>query len=302
MFSPSGVCVIFNPAARGEKARRFRSHFEQMSAHCVLKPTTGAGAARLLAAEAVREGHHTIVAAGGDGTLNEVLNGIVDAPNGIERVRLGVLPLGTINVFARELRLPTDLRRAWSVIEKGREVRIDIPQTEFMSPKGIVERRCFLQLAGAGWDARAIQLLSWEWKKKIGPAAYVVAGLQAINHPQSTITVSNGKETASGELVIIGNGKLYGGTFPLFHQADYQDRVLDAVVLDKVNWGKVPGILWDWISGGLYKPGVNHYMQGPEMSLTSDTPALLQLEGELVGELPARVGLLTQQLRVLAPS
>src|SRR5438477_10710155 len=100
------TCVIFNPAARGEKANRFREHLGALSAQCALKPTYAAGAGRALASEAVREGFELIVAAGGDGTVNEVVNGIGDEPNGFANVRLGVLPLGTINVFAKELGMP----------------------------------------------------------------------------------------------------------------------------------------------------------------------------------------------------
>jgi diacylglycerol kinase (ATP) len=296
------ICIIFNPAARGEKARRFKQYLDQIGPACVLKPTTAPGAGRFLAAEAVKEGYDTIVAAGGDGTLNEVVNGIVDAPDGLSRARLGVLPLGTVNVFAREIRLPIDLKRSWALLHKSREIQIDVPQAEFVNERGAKERRCFLQLAGAGWDARALDLVDWEWKKKIGVGAYFMAGLQALNHPQTDITISNGSKSATGEFVMIGNGRLYGGSFPIMHQADYQDRILDAVVFDKVNWSKLPAYLYHFLSGGLFKEGVTEYLQGKEFTLTSKDPALLQLEGDLVGRLPARISLLPQQLRVLAPT
>src|SRR5208282_1868611 len=121
------VCVIFNPTAKGEKAKRFRRHLELIAAECALKQTVAAGGARALAAQAVGEGFDTVVAAGGDGTLNEVLNGIGDVKDGFERARLAVLPLGTVNVFARELGLPMDLKRDWEIIRAGRETRIDLP-------------------------------------------------------------------------------------------------------------------------------------------------------------------------------
>src|SRR5277367_7033269 len=107
--------VIFNPAARGEKSQRVRKFLEAKAGHYVtLAPTQRAGDARLLAAQAVKEGYRIIVAAGGDGTINEVINGI-----GTSGVALGVLPLGTVNVFAQELRIPRKLAAAWAVIHGG---------------------------------------------------------------------------------------------------------------------------------------------------------------------------------------
>src|SRR5882762_3501113 len=125
------ICVIFNPAAKGEKAKRFRRYLDTIGADCALKPTTRPGGGRQLALEAVYEGYGTIVAAGGDGTMNEVLNGIGDAPDGFARARLGVLPLGTANVFARELKIPLKVERAWEVLQRGRELIIDLPRVEF---------------------------------------------------------------------------------------------------------------------------------------------------------------------------
>src|ERR1044071_5432255 len=115
-FLPVRICVIFNPVARGDKARHFRRHLDEIGTECVLKQTATAGDARKLATEAVREGFQIVVAAGGDGTLNEVLNGIGDAPDGYDRAALGVLPLGTVNVFARELGLPVKLDTAGQAV------------------------------------------------------------------------------------------------------------------------------------------------------------------------------------------
>src|SRR5580704_6686771 len=125
------ICVIFNPAARGNKARYFRRNLDEIGGQCAFKATAAPGEGRRLAAEAVAEGYDLIVAAGGDGTVNEVLNGMGDAPDGFGRARLGVLPLGTVNVFARELKIPLRLERAWQVLQRGNEIKIDLPRAEF---------------------------------------------------------------------------------------------------------------------------------------------------------------------------
>jgi diacylglycerol kinase (ATP) len=294
------ICLIFNPAARGEKAKKFQRGIEAFQGKFALKPTHCAGAARHLAAEAVREGYTTIVAAGGDGTLNEVLNGIGDA-DGFGRVRLGVLPLGTINVFARELRMPAKLDQVWPLMESATEIKLDVGCAEFRGNSG-VEKRLFLQLAGAGLDARAVELVSWELKKKIGPGAYLVAGFKALGATQPKITLRSEKgEEARGELVLIGNGRLYGGDFPLFHKSDLQDGVLDAVLFEEVNWKKLPSLGWDFLLGRLFKEGRTRYLQGSTLNLCSDSRAAVQLDGEYVGELPCTFSVLPKVLRVVAP-
>ena len=111
------ACIIFNPIARGERAKRLHSELTNLSGQLALRPTTAPGDATLLATEAVRDGFDTLIAAGGDGTVNEVLNGITSAPDGLARARLAVLPLGTVNVFARELGISPNPGRALQQME-----------------------------------------------------------------------------------------------------------------------------------------------------------------------------------------
>ena len=113
-----GYCVIFNPSARGYRARAIRRNMDILGGQPVFYATSGPGDARALASRAIREGFETIIAAGGDGTANEVVNGIADEPAGLKHVRFGVLPMGTVNVFARELGLPLNLRRAWEALSR----------------------------------------------------------------------------------------------------------------------------------------------------------------------------------------
>jgi YegS/Rv2252/BmrU family lipid kinase len=292
-------CVIFNPAARGEKARHFRDHLAALSSSAELKPTYAPGSGRALAREAVQEGFTTIVAAGGDGTLNEVVNGIHDA-NGTERCRLGVLPLGTINVFARELRLPTAFDAAWRIIESGREQLIDLPSVEF-NRDGAPTRQVFAQLAGAGLDSRAIELVNWELKKKLGPVAYVVAGFKALAEPKPKIIASSARDGGQGELVLIGNGRYYGGSFELFPDASLDDGLLDVTIFPNVNWETLIKTGWGWLTDQIRSSAGCLHFKTDRVTLTSPGAVSFELDGDNAGSLPATFTVTRKALRVLVP-
>jgi YegS/Rv2252/BmrU family lipid kinase len=265
-----------------------------------------------LASASVREGFEIIVAAGGDGTVNEVLNGIGDVPDGFARVRLGVLPLGTVNVFAKELGLPINVRRAWEVIQHGREKVIDLPEVEFSVgdavpqppasvPGGGRERRYFAQMAGAGADARAVDLVNWELKKQIGLFAYVVAFLRALRERQPAITLVSAAGTASGELILVGNGRYYGGRFQIFPDADLRDGRLGVFVLPRLNWSAVARCSLALLTGRLHCMKTAQYLRVDSFQLTSHGPARLEVDGEAVGNLPATFAVRAKTLRVIMP-
>ena len=307
-------CVIFNPAARGEKSRRFRTHLDEIGKEATLKLTAAPGDARKLAEQAVEEGFEIVVAAGGDGTLNEVLNGIGDAPKGFDRAALAVLPLGTVNVFAREVGISAKFEEAWHVIEQENETRIDLPSVEYealTAPNGngspganasVRQRRYFAQLAGAGLDARAIELVKWQVKKMVGPLAYVFAGFHAMISPPSRITISGGaKQTSTAGLVMIGNGRLYGGQFNLFPGADLRDGLLEVCLLPRVTWFTLARCSPPLLLSGKLPGSVCELFQSREFTLSADTPTPVQADGELIGRLPATFRIERAGLRVIVP-
>ncbi len=294
------TCVIFNPVARGEKARHFRAWLDGVAAECSLKPTQRAGDARRLATEAVAENFELVIAAGGDGTVNEVVNGLGDAPDGFAKTRFGVLPLGTVNVFARELKMPTNIPDAWKILQRGKELAVDVPLAEFFTG-GKAERRYFIQMAGAGLDARSIELVSWSLKKKVGPLAYIVAGLRALTEKKPQISVNADGQKISGELALVGNGKFYGGTFAIFPAADWTDGRLEICVWPRANlWTLLrcaPGLL---LQKRLPEKTV-HRAAGEKIMLTSETRAAFELDGEWVGHLPVTFSVGREKLRVIVP-
>jgi YegS/Rv2252/BmrU family lipid kinase len=293
------ICVIFNPAAKGDKARRFRRHLDEIGAQCGLKLTSAPGDARRLAAEAVTEKYEVVVAAGGDGTVNEVLNGIADEPEGFLRVTLGVLPLGTVNVFARELGLPQKLESAWEVIRSGKQRRIDLPSVEYGGEQSR-QKRYFVQLGGAGLDARAIELVNWELKRRTGPLAYVWAGLHAMLDKPPEITADGGARQVTGGLVLIGNGRLYGGSYRIFPKAELQDGLLDVCVFPRVNWWTLTRCGPPLLINGKLPSGVVESFQAERLTLSSKMAVPLEVDGELIGHLPATFRVEQGRLRVVA--
>jgi diacylglycerol kinase (ATP) len=272
------IFVIFNPAARGEKSQRLRQFLESKRCDRVtLAPTQQRGDATRLAASAGE--HDIVVAAGGDGTINEVLNGLNGAT-------LGVLPLGTVNVFAHELNIPRQLPAAWALIESGRTREIDLPCAEAAG-----RRRWFCQLAGVGFDARAVRAASWELKKKIGPLSYVWAGLKTMGAPG--VIEFDG---VRGVALLIGNGRFYGGRYRLFPEAKLDDGLLDACFFERVSLLRYgPAILL----GRHTKLAGVHYVQAKEFSCVSAAP--FQLDGEDAGDGPVKFSVKPRALRVIAP-
>lgn len=285
--------------ARGHKAQALFARLGSVCDGVMLKPTCAQGHARTLAAEAVAEGFSTVVAAGGDGTVNEVVNGLVDAADGgLQQARLGILPIGTVNVFARELGIPSNWQAALDVIRGDREVEVDVPCAEFQGAVGR-EKRSFIQLAGAGWDARTIELTTWEMKKKFGFLAYVFSGLKALGESGHQVTVRTGNDSATGQLVLIGNGRYYAGSYPLFHRAANSDGLLDICIFDRFDWGTLPKYTLKFLTNQLFRPGAYTYFQAKEVTLSAATNAGLELEGELVGGLPAHFQMNPNRLRVV---
>ena len=293
------TCVIFNPAARGNKARHFRRYLDEIGGRAALKATAAPGDARRLAAEAIHDGFDTIAAAGGDGTVNEVLNGIGDA-KAFGKARLGVLPLGTVNVFARELKIPLKIEYAWEILTRKREIILDLPQVEF-SQNGSALKRFFIQLAGAGLDARAIELVDWNTKKAIGPLAYVVAGLKALKERKPRIkaaeSANNGYE---GELVLIGNGKFYGGPYDIFPQADLKDGLLDVCVVPRADWPTLFGCIPNFVTRQRLAEKLVKRFRAASFEVSGETKAAFQLDGEGIGHLPAKFSIAPEKLRVVA--
>lgn len=287
------IPVILNPAARSTKAAALESALRQLSPAPELHLTTGPADATAMAERLADAGHELIVSAGGDGTMNEVLQGLCRSnarrKPGEKHTALGVLPLGTMNVFSVELKLPgRDMVECWNRITSGSRAEIDLWMANDLY---------FAQLAGVGLDAQIVQEVSWEQKKKYGPLSYVLSAVNVLLRPPPTLSVQiPGKAPMLGTVVLIGNGRHYGGPFPLFRDATNTDGLMDLIIFRGLGGMEFLQLLRGVLLDGYTECDYLDYVQAREFTVTSDAAAApgpgippVELDGELASSLSGPV-------------
>lgn len=280
------ILVILNPAARSERAKRTWKQIESFP-NCTLRTTTATGDARAFAEQAIGDGFTTVVAAGGDGTVNEVVNGIAGSG-----VALGILPVGTMNVFAAELGLPNDLSAAWSVILAGHTRKVDLVRAN---------TRYFVQLAGVGLDAQVVQETSWNFKKNFGPLSYVISAAQiAARKPPRLIVEADDRER-EGSFVLIGNGRFYGGPVAVFKDARIDDGLLDVLIFKNLGYLDIARYLGTIFMGNHTELPDVEYFQTPRAAVRSDEDVPVEVDGEVIAQLPITFRISSRKLRVVVP-
>src|SRR6266702_5430895 len=263
--------VILNPAAHSERALRKRAQVESLARDCVVCATTRTGEAELMARRGVEEGFEKIVAAGGDGTINEVVNGLAGA-----NVTLGLLPIGTMNVFATELGLPVhDLEFCWNIVKSNSTRSVDLPKAN---------QKFFVQLAGVGLDAQVVKETSSQLKRNFGPLSYIIAAAQiAARKPPRLFIQSADATIDQGSFVLVGNGRLYGGPFPFFKRAVIDDGLLDVIVFKSLGYLEIIKYLQDVVFSSEIRVPEIEYFQTRRLRVRSDSEGPVEWDGERVG-------------------
>lgn len=290
MVTPRRYPLIFNPKARSQKGGRMLRFLMAHANRFALYATNYAGEARELAARFAADGEPVVIAAGGDGTLNEVVQGLAGTP-----AILGVLPAGTMNVFAREMSIPFDsLERALAVIDAGFVREVDLFEANG-SP--------FVQMAGVGFDAQVIEETTWESKKMLGPLAYLLAAVKVLGErpPKMEVVCADGRRE-EGVAVLAGNGSLYGGQFRFFRNADNSDSKLDVLVYKEAGYRLVLDSLRGLAFGGIDLVASTSYFQTEAFTVRADREVPVEVDGEWIGRFSEVCFKETaSHLRVLAP-
>ena len=283
--------LIMNPKARSEKADGARRFIMDHAGRFAIYASNSAEEAEELAAAIAAAGEPVVIAAGGDGTLNAVVKGLAG-----KKTALGILPTGTMNVFARELGLPVDqLKLAFEVIDKGNQVDVDLFAMNG-SP--------FVQMAGVGFDAQVIEETKWEAKKALGPLAYLISAMKVLGDkpPKMTVHYDEG-HVEEGVAVLVGNGSLYGGQVRLFGKANNADDLLDVLVFKEAGYKVVADSLAGLARGGFdEKMDTVAYHQSSGLRVECDREIPVEVDGELWGKTQvATFKNIPEKLRVLAP-
>ena len=266
------TAIIFNPKARSEKSRDLASVLREVAPEARLLMTTGPGDARRLATDAAREGYRIVAAAGGDGTVNEVANGLAGSESA-----LGVLPIGTMNVFAKEHNLPDNLDEAWANIRAGNLREIDL-----LAANGTH----FIQLAGVGLDAQVVKETTWESKKNLGPLSYLISAAQIAARTPPKLIIEAGGKISEGSFVLIGNGRYYGAKIVLFPKARVDDGLLDVLIFKNIGYLDIAKYIAGVLVGRHTGMEGVEYFQVSEATVRSAEEVPVEVDGELSGALP----------------
>jgi len=220
------VQLILNGKAAGNDTLRAAVSRQQAIGHTIeVRVTSEKGDARRFASETGEV--DLLIAAGGDGTLNEVVHGLMDLPE-VARSVLGIMPLGTANDFATGCGIPRDPEQALALCLEGRAVPVDV---------GKANEHWFLNAASIGFGAEITATTPPELKHLLGPAAYAVMGAilaMNVHHYRGRLTLPNREITGSGPVAIVGNGRQAGGGVQVTPRARIDDGLLDVLAVRNI--------------------------------------------------------------------
>jgi diacylglycerol kinase (ATP) len=237
----SDAILIYNPTSGRKRERRMHELaqasriLKEKGIHTERVPTTHPGSATEITREAVRGGCELVIACGGDGTINEVVNGLAGS-----HVPLAVLPAGTANILAKELEIPWNIPEAARMISGGTFCRVALGEIVWLDAQGIsasaARRRYFLCVAGAGPDGAIVNGVDHRTKLRTGIFAYWKEGIRQFlryRFPEFTIA-SEGKQI-SATLVVVGRTKHYGGPFQITRNASLFEDAFEIVAFTRRN-------------------------------------------------------------------
>lgn len=297
-MNPRKAILISNPKTGRYASRRLPAIEEicrRLKSHDIaveVIATAGPGDATQIAAAAARNGASEVIVSGGDGTINEALQGLIGS-----ETRLAILPHGTANVLARELCLPLHGMRAAEVIARGKTRRIHIG----CAIDDTNRKRYFLLMAGIGLDASVVRRVNPRLKKRFGKAAFWVSGLSHLAdwQPVAFELEVDGK-TYIATFATIGNAASYGGNLSVTPRARIDQPEFEICVIESHSRLRYLYLLSYALGSGMAsgKTGVR-FISATRARAAGQAP--VQVDGELIGQLPMTFEIAPESIEVVVP-
>lgn len=276
--------IIYNPTAGREQFRKelpyvlekLESAGYETSAHA----TAGEGDATRAAQIAVERKHDLVIVAGGDGTINEVISGIAEQDY---KPKVGIIPAGTTNDFARALGIPRDVKKAVDIILEQNEQALDI---------GKVNGKYFVNIAGGGDLTELTYDVPVKMKTAIGQLAYYIKGIEMLPSLRPvSVTIEYDDHIYSGEIMLflVANTNSVGGFEKLAPDALVDDGYFDLLILKKTNLAEFIRLATAALRGNHLEDDKIIYAQAKRIKITPNETMLLNIDGEYGGELPGEI-------------
>jgi len=298
-FHAKRAAIIYNPIARGLSRRQYLlerslAALARQDIEARLVPTTAPGSASAQAREQIENGCDLILAAGGDGTINEVANGMLHS-----RVPLAILPGGTANVLAREMRLPLHMERAAALVRQLKGHRMAIGGLRFDSPK----QRGFVCMAGAGLDAEIISRLNLDLKAAAGKLAYYVCGFAQVLRTLPEFEVIVDGKSYAASFALISRVRNYGGDLEIARGASLFRNDFEVVLFRGTKAVRYLPYLVGVTLGQAARMNGCTILHGRTVTCQrrSGEPVYVQVDGELAGTLPVTAEIIPDALTLLVP-
>ena len=288
--------LIYNPTSGREILKRnlpdILEKLEVAGFEASCHATTGAGDATKAARIAVERQYDIVIAAGGDGTIHEVVNGLAEQEY---RPRLGIIPAGTTNDFARALQIPRDIGGAVDIITKGDTIPVDI---------GRMNEKYFINIAGGGRITELTYEVPSKLKTMLGQLAYYLKGMEMLPSIKATeVRIEYDGKLFEGEamLFLVGLTNSIGGFEKIAPDSSINDGLFSLLILKKINLADFVRIATLALRGEhIHDPSVI-YTQANHIKVQSAEKAQLNLDGEFGGLLPAEFSNLYRHLEVFVP-
>jgi len=300
------ACVILNPAAG---PRDFHRHLHQAIEYLRthgwevnLFETTKKGDATHLARQAADAACDVAIAVGGDGTINEVVNGLAGSDTA-----LGIIPAGTANVYAADVGVPrwsalrpNAVRLAAEIIHTGQRRKIDLGQVQLADGR----RRYFFMWSGVGLDAAVSQEVHSEDTRRLGIAAWAIAGVMvAVNFmgTRGNVTIDDQKKRKRVLWAVISNGQLYGRLWRIAPDAKMDDGLLDLTVFEGHGVLSTTRHLAGLTLGQYARDPTVHFYRGRSFTIETRKPLPVHADAEPFGTTPVKISVAPHALNVVLP-